>query len=170
VTRAVIYLRVSTAKQAEKDLTEEGYSIPAQREACVRHVRDQGWTLVDEYPDRGESARSADRPQLQAMLARIAEDRLDSVDAHIQQWQTIPATAARFATDCARTYIRADEPTRRLLNAAVINASTSSTARSPASTGTRRSTACSSGLSWNTAIRWTQLHHIRTSLTCGNAS
>lgn len=52
-----------------------GLSIPAQREACVRHIRDQGWTLVDEYSDRGESARSADRPQLQAMLARIEADR-----------------------------------------------------------------------------------------------
>ncbi len=75
VMRCVIYLRVSTAEQAERDLTEEGFSIPAQREACVRHIRDLGWHLVDEYSDRGESARSADRPQLQAMLRRITEDR-----------------------------------------------------------------------------------------------
>jgi DNA invertase Pin-like site-specific DNA recombinase len=72
--RAVIYLRVSTREQVEKDLTEEGFSITAQREACVRHVADQDWELVDEYVDRGESARSADRPQLRAMLSRIAED------------------------------------------------------------------------------------------------
>ena len=81
--RCVIYLRVSTKEQAEKDLTEEGFSIPAQREACVRHIRDQGWTLVDEYPERGESARTADRPQLQAMLRRIIEDRdVDAVVVH----------------------------------------------------------------------------------------
>lgn len=72
--RAVIYLRVSTKEQAEKDLTEEGFSIAAQREACVRRVDDEGWELVDEYVDKGESARTADRPQLRAMLARIAED------------------------------------------------------------------------------------------------
>lgn len=72
--RAVIYLRVSTKEQAEKGLGEEGFSIPAQREACARHVEDQGWTVVDEYVDRVESARSAHRPQLQAMLARIIED------------------------------------------------------------------------------------------------
>ena len=72
--RCVIYLRVSTKEQAEKDLTEEGFSIAAQREACVRRVRDEGWELVDEYVDKGESARSADRPRLRAMLARIAED------------------------------------------------------------------------------------------------
>lgn len=81
--RCVIYLRVSTSQQAERDLTEEGFSIPAQREACVRHIRDQGWTLIDEYSDRGESARSADRPQLQAMLARIEADRdVDAVVVH----------------------------------------------------------------------------------------
>ena len=73
--RCVIYLRVSTHEQAEKGEGEEGFSIPAQREACTRHVRDAGWLLADEYVDRGESARSADRPALKAMLARIAEDR-----------------------------------------------------------------------------------------------
>jgi DNA invertase Pin-like site-specific DNA recombinase len=68
--KAVIYLRVSTKEQAE-----EGYSIPAQAEVCRRFIADQGWELADEYVDRGESARSADRPQLQAMLAHLAEDR-----------------------------------------------------------------------------------------------
>src|SRR5437879_7783143 len=82
VMRCVIYLRVSTREQAEKDAVE-GFSIPAQREACVRHIRDLGWDLVDEYSDRGESARSADRPQLQAMLRRITEDRdVDAVVVH----------------------------------------------------------------------------------------
>ena len=81
--RCVIYLRVSTREQAEHGEGEEGFSIPAQREACVRHIRDKGWDLVDEYVDRGESARSADRPQLQEMLARIAEDgNIDAVVVH----------------------------------------------------------------------------------------
>ncbi len=81
--RCVIYLRVSTREQAEKGEGEEGFSIPAQREACTRHIRDAGWLLTDEYVDRGESARSADRPALQAMLARIAEDRdVDAVVVH----------------------------------------------------------------------------------------
>jgi len=81
--RCVIYLRVSTREQAEKGEGEEGFSIPAQSEACTRHIRDAGWDLVDEYADRGESARSADRPALKAMLARIAEERdVDAVVVH----------------------------------------------------------------------------------------
>jgi site-specific DNA recombinase len=81
--RCVIYLRVSTKEQAEKDLTEEGFSIAAQREACVRRIRDEGWELVDEYVDRGESARSADRPQLRAMLERIGEESdIEAVIVH----------------------------------------------------------------------------------------
>jgi site-specific DNA recombinase len=81
--RAVIYLRVSTRAQVEKDLTEEGFSIAAQREACVRHIVDAGWELVDEFSDLGESARSIDRPGLRAMLARISEDSdIEAVVVH----------------------------------------------------------------------------------------
>ena len=36
--KAVIYLRVSTKEQAE-----EGYSIPAQAQACRRFIADKGW-------------------------------------------------------------------------------------------------------------------------------
>ncbi|MCA1701739.1 MAG: recombinase family protein [Actinobacteria bacterium] len=73
--RAVLYLRVSTARQASKGGEVEGYSIPAQREACARKAMDLGAVVVDEYVDAGQSARSADRPALQALLDRVAERR-----------------------------------------------------------------------------------------------
>ena len=75
----IIYLRVSTKEQAQKGLSEEGYSIPAQREACLKFIKDKGWNLLDEYVDRGESARSAHRPQLQEMLSRIKKDKTINV-------------------------------------------------------------------------------------------
>ncbi|MHB8871961.1 MAG: recombinase family protein [Candidatus Doudnabacteria bacterium] len=71
----VIYLRVSTKEQAEKADSKEGYSIPAQRDACVKYIKEKGWELIDEYLDRGESARSAARPQLQEMLGRITKQK-----------------------------------------------------------------------------------------------
>ena len=49
----------------------EGYSIPAQREACYRKAEALGAQVVDEYVDAGESARKSSRPALQAMLGRL---------------------------------------------------------------------------------------------------
>lgn len=80
--RAVIYLRVSTSAQADTDYGSEGYSIPAQREACKRTAEGLGAKVVEEYLDRGESARSADRPALQAMLERIKDRDIDFVIVH----------------------------------------------------------------------------------------
>ncbi len=69
--RALAYIRVSTAGQVNTDRDAEGFSIPAQRDACYRKAESIGAEVVDEYIDAGESARSADRPQLQAMLERL---------------------------------------------------------------------------------------------------
>lgn len=79
---ALIYLRVSTKEQAEKGDASEGYSIPAQREACFRYVSDKGWNVADEFIDAGESARSADRPNLKAMLRRIALGDVSVIVVH----------------------------------------------------------------------------------------
>ena len=72
--RAVIYLRVSTASQVHTDRDAEGLSIPAQREACYRKAEAIGAQVVEEYVDAGESARKSDRPALQRMLKRLAEE------------------------------------------------------------------------------------------------
>lgn len=72
--RAVLYLRVRTAKQATRGGEAEGYSIPAQREACTRKARELDAEVVDEFVDAGASARSADRPALQSLLRRLRGD------------------------------------------------------------------------------------------------
>jgi site-specific DNA recombinase len=80
---AVIYLRVSTTEQARSGDSAEGYSIPAQREACTHKAHDLGAEVVAEFTDRGESARSANRPELQRMLALLAEHKdIDYVIVH----------------------------------------------------------------------------------------
>lgn len=68
---AVSYLRVSTREHAERGGNEEGFSIPAQREANPRKADDLGACVIREFVDAGESARSADRGGLQDMLAFI---------------------------------------------------------------------------------------------------
>ncbi|MHB1712521.1 MAG: recombinase family protein [Acidimicrobiales bacterium] len=47
------------------------------------------------------------------------QDLLAAVDAHLAEWQEIPETAMRFATNCAKAYARASAPTRRRFNQAV---------------------------------------------------
>jgi len=79
---AVLYLRVSTKEQAERDGDPEGYSIPAQREACLRRASTLEAVVVEEFVDRGESARSADRPELQRLLAHVKSNHVDYVIVH----------------------------------------------------------------------------------------
>ncbi len=84
--RAVIYLRVSTKKQVSKDDDPDGYSLPAQREACERKADQLDAEVVEVFVDRGESAKTADRREFQRMLAFVKEQRdidyviLDKVD------------------------------------------------------------------------------------------
>lgn len=82
VLLAVSYLRVSTREQAERGGTEEGSSIPAQREANARKADELGTRVVREFIDAGESARSADRDGLQDMLAFIAATRVTFCIVH----------------------------------------------------------------------------------------
>lgn len=82
---AVSYLRVSTHDQAERGGgADEGFSIPAQREANKKKAASLGAFVVKEFVDRGASAKSADRPELQKMLQYIEENknRIDYVIVH----------------------------------------------------------------------------------------
>ncbi len=74
LAEALAYYRVSTSEQANTSYDEDGFSIQAQREYCQRKATDLGAQIVEEYVERGKSARSADRPELQAMLRRVADD------------------------------------------------------------------------------------------------
>ncbi len=80
---ALLYIRVSTVDQAIRGGQPEGFSIPAQREACRNKAKNLRATVVDEYVDRGESARSADRPELQRLLTDLASRKdIDYIIVH----------------------------------------------------------------------------------------
>ena len=46
--RAAVYLRVSTGRQAENDV-----SLPSQRDLTTRFCEGQGWSVVEEYVELG---------------------------------------------------------------------------------------------------------------------
>lgn len=80
--RAIIYLRVSTKDQASRGGEVEGYSLPAQREACIRKAHALGAEVIDEFVDAGESAKTTDRAELQRMLGYVGENSVDLLIVH----------------------------------------------------------------------------------------
>lgn len=82
IPRAVVYLRVSTKEQAEMGGEAEGFSIPAQRAACLRKAEALGAVVEEEFVDRGESAKTANRPELVRMLAYLREHAVQYVIVH----------------------------------------------------------------------------------------
>lgn len=79
---AVTYQRVSTKEQATTGGRDEGFSIPAQREANRRKAESLGAQVVAEFVDAGESARSAKRPGLQQLLDYIATHQVTYCIVH----------------------------------------------------------------------------------------
>lgn len=62
----VLYARVSTDKQAEKDL-----SIPAQLQAMREYAAARGWRVAEEFVEPGASGTTAQRRELQRLLERV---------------------------------------------------------------------------------------------------
>ena len=77
--RAAVYLRVSTGRQAEGQV-----SIPSQRKLIRQFCADHHWPVTREFVDAGASGRDDDRPQLQAMLeaARRPDRDFDVIVVH----------------------------------------------------------------------------------------
>ena len=63
MTGAAIYARVSTARQAERDL-----SLPDQIAQCRAYCERQGWEVVEVFCEPGASALDDDRAVFQEMI------------------------------------------------------------------------------------------------------
>jgi site-specific DNA recombinase len=77
-----IYVRVSSVGQLGRDGDEDGYSIPAQVEACKRAAKERGFRVVKIYVERAESARSDSRPVLQQMMAELPTLGVEALIVH----------------------------------------------------------------------------------------
>ena len=84
----------------------EGFSIPAQHEANKKKAASLGALIVKEFVDRGESARSANRPELQKMLTYIQEAGT-STTASSTNSTVSPATAPTTSTSTGPSIRRA---------------------------------------------------------------
>lgn len=71
---ALLYARVSTGKQAERQL-----SIPDQLRAMNEYCKKRGIRVVEEFVDAGRSATNDNRPQFRRLL-EVAQDESADVD------------------------------------------------------------------------------------------
>ena len=81
--RAALYLRVSTGRQADSDL-----SIPDQRRQAKGYCASRGWEIVADYVEPGASATDDRRPEFQRMIGQLPTED-DGTGKHIP---TKPAT------------------------------------------------------------------------------
>ena len=79
IKRVALYLRVSTGRQAENDV-----SLPSQRDMTTRYCTAQGWEVVTEFVEPGASATDDKRPIFQKMLEQAAspERTFDVICVH----------------------------------------------------------------------------------------
>ncbi len=73
--KVVLYARVSSERQAEKDL-----SISAQLKAMRKYAHEHNFDVYKEFVDEAESARTANRPAFQKMIA-LAKQKPKLFDA-----------------------------------------------------------------------------------------
>jgi DNA invertase Pin-like site-specific DNA recombinase len=67
--RAVIYCRVSTKEQTLN------LSLPTQLKACREYCRQRGYSIVREFMEEGESAKTINRTRFQELLSYCRENK-----------------------------------------------------------------------------------------------
>jgi site-specific DNA recombinase len=63
MARTAVYVRVSTSRQAERDL-----SLPDQVARCRAYCERRGWEVVEIFSEPGASALDDNRPVFQEMI------------------------------------------------------------------------------------------------------
>ena len=68
---AIIYIRVSTKEQLQ------GYSLTFQERECRSFAERNNMKVIRVFSEKGESAKTAKRPELQRLLEYITENKKD---------------------------------------------------------------------------------------------
>ncbi len=87
--RAIIYCRVSSKKQTLN------LSLPVQEDQCRAFCKLNGWEVDRIFVERGESAKTANRTELQAALAYLRDQNKRRVNIHV----FVVTNVDRFARD-----------------------------------------------------------------------
>jgi site-specific DNA recombinase len=113
IRRVALYARVSTAEQAEKDL-----SLPAQLRTLQRTAAERGWEVVGEYVEPGASGRDDNRPAFRRMMQDVLAPSA-GVDA------LLVVHTSRFMRDAAKAIVHKQALARRGIRVISVNQETS---------------------------------------------
>lgn len=69
IPTAIIYTRVSTKEQVQN------FSLVSQEKICQSYAEKNGWEVLKVFREEGESAKTADRTQLQEILQYVAKNK-----------------------------------------------------------------------------------------------
>src|SRR5215213_6743604 len=89
--RAILYARVSTDEQARS-----GYSLAQQIEALRQYAAGEGYEILEEVVDRGQSGASLERPGMDRVRDLVAASGVSAVLAQDRD---------RFSREPAYTYL-----------------------------------------------------------------
>src|SRR5215211_1151159 len=89
--KAILYARVSTEEQAKK-----GYSLAQQLEALRKHTAREGYEILEEVQDPGQSGASLERPGMDRVRDLVAAGGISVVLAQDRD---------RFAREPAYNYL-----------------------------------------------------------------
>jgi site-specific DNA recombinase len=112
VLRAVLYLRVSTKKQADGEV-----SIPSQRDLCTRFAQSRGFIIVGEFIDAGSARDDRQRPQFRKMLsaATAGPPAFDVIVVHaLHRWFRNGPTSELLIRDLRKRGVRIESVTQPL--------------------------------------------------------
>ena len=93
--RAILYARVSTEEQARS-----GYSLSQQLEALREHARQEGYSVVEEVLDRGQSGATLERPGMDRVRDLVSTGDVSIVLAQDRD---------RYAREPAHHYLLREE-------------------------------------------------------------
>lgn len=98
IQNVILYARVSSQRQADRDL-----STSAQLRALRAFAHERGWRVVAQFVDRAKTGRDAHRPGLQRMLATVRRGGVDAlliwkIDRLARNVEVSAAIAGSFAS------------------------------------------------------------------------
>jgi DNA invertase Pin-like site-specific DNA recombinase len=108
LNKAIVYVRVSTKEQVE-----EGNSLSTQEKICRDYARHKGYDIAEVFIEQGESAKTADRTELQKLLRYCSEKknnikaviiyRLDRLSRNTDDYSQLRLLLKRYGVEIKST-------------------------------------------------------------------